>query len=141
MKKITLLFVLAIYSVMLIAQDKKMSEIKIDQLPKGVSTWVGQNAAGSKIIRAAKMEEKGVLSYIAVLDMKGTKHAFQFDKDGKYIGKADNLLKGQQPPATKVQAAPAGTNTDPKQQGTPVAKPPVKTQDTKATTTEEAPKK
>lgn len=95
-------------SVVTFAQDKKVTELKITQLPKGVTEWVTKNVSGGKITRAGKVEENGVLSYVAMVDMSGQNRAFVFDKDGKFTGKGDNLLK------------PA-----------PAAKPPVKTQETK----------
>ena len=113
----------AMFSLAVTAQDKKMTEIKTSQLPKGVSEWVTKNVDGGKITRAGKVEENGVLSYVAMVDMKGQNRAFLFDKDGKFTGKGDHLFKSQ-----------------------PATKPPVKTQTTKTSTTpspaqEPAPKK
>ncbi len=89
----------------LYAQDKKMSEIKVSQLPKGVSEWVSKNIPGGSITRAGKIEENGGLSYVAMVDIKGQNRAFVFDKEGKFIGKGDNVLKSSPPakPAVKAQ--------------------------------------
>ena len=104
----------------LYAQDKKMTELKTTQLPKEVTDFIAKNMPGSTITRAGKIEDKGVVSYVAVLERQGTKHAYQFDKDGKLIGKADHLnLSGAKP-------VKASTVTDPAQ-AAPAAKPPVKT--------------
>ncbi|MCX6305691.1 MAG: hypothetical protein NT040_12080 [Bacteroidetes bacterium] len=110
MKKIMFLMLAAILSVTVFAQEKKMTEIKVSQLPKPVSEYVAKNLGGGAISKAGKIEENGVLSYVAMVDMAGQKRAFLFDKDGKFTGKGDNL-----------KSAPA-------------AKPPVKAPETKPST-------
>jgi hypothetical protein len=110
MKKLMFLIFAAMFSVAIFAQDKKMTEIKTSQLPKAVSEWVSQNIAGGSITKAGKIEENGVLSYVAMVDMKGQNRAFVFDKDGKFIGKADNVLKANpvaKPPVKDTEAKPA----------------------------------
>ena len=126
MKKVQLFFVAAILSTMMYAQDKKMSEIKINQLPKGVADFVKQNLPGATITRAGKIEEKNEISYVAVVEVKGTKHSYVFDKDGKFKGKGDQLKNNNQNNASKT--APANTINNPK---AAPAKPPVNTQDAK----------
>ncbi len=94
----------AVFSMVVFAQDKKMTEMKPDQLPKEITKWVSQNAQGGTIVRAGKVEENKVLTYVAVVETKGQKHGYQFDKDGKFLGKV------QAPAATKnsgPQTAPA----------------------------------
>jgi hypothetical protein len=108
MKKMMLAAVAAIFAVFVFAQDKKMSELKISDLPKGVSEYCEKNFGG-KPVRAGKIEEKSTVTYVALVDMKGTKHAFLFDKDGKFTGKGDHLFNAKtQPVPTKapVEAAP-----------------------------------
>jgi hypothetical protein len=87
----------AIFSVATFAQEKKMTELKTDQLPKETTKWVTQNAPGGTIVRAGKIEENNVVTYVAVVETKGQKHGYQFDKDGKFLGKF------QAPPATKAK--------------------------------------
>ena len=113
MKKMMFLMIACMIAAATFAQDRKVTELKIDQLPKGVSEWVTKNVAGGKITRAGKVEEKGVLSYVAMVDMKGQNRAFVFDKEGKFVGKGDDLLKSAQTakPATK---APTATDAVPK---------------------------
>lgn len=94
-----LLAIGAIFSILVFAQDKKSSELKVSDLPKGVSEYCEKNLGG-KPVRAGKIEEKGSVTYVAMVESKGTKHAFLFDKDGKFTGKGDHLF------ATKTQAAP-----------------------------------
>jgi hypothetical protein len=105
MKKIMLMMIAAMFSLVIFAQDKKMTEVKVDQLPKEATKWITQNLAGGTITRAGKIEEKGVTSYVAVVEVKGQKHAYLFDKDGKFTGKGDNM-KGQVPPPSKAPATP-----------------------------------
>jgi hypothetical protein len=121
MKKIMLMLAAVMFTAMVFAQDKKMTELKISQLPKSVTDFVSKNFQGGTITRAGKIEEKGVVNYVTVIENKGTKHSYIFDSEGKLIGKGDKLAQ-------------------------PAAKPPVKTQDAKATpkpatTDEPAPKK
>jgi YD repeat-containing protein len=130
MKKLMFFLAAVVFSTMLHAQDKKVTEIKTTDLPKEVTTFITKNMPGAKITRAGKVDEKGVISYLAVLERQGTKHAYQFDKEGKLIGKADNMNL-----QSAGKAAPAGTVTDPAKSA-PQAKPPVKTG-----TSTEAPKK
>jgi hypothetical protein len=116
MKKVMFLFIASFLFATVFAQEKKTTEIKINQLPKGVSDWVTQNVAGGKITRAGKIEEKGVISYVAMVDMKGQNRAFLFDKDGKFTGKGDDLLKKTKPPVKTQDAKPptkAPATTDP----------------------------
>ena len=104
----------AMFSCMVFAQDRKVTELKSSQLPKETQTWITKNIPGGTITRAGKIEEKGVLTYAAVVELQGQKHAYLFDKDGKFAGKGDNLFGGKGQP--------------------PVAKPPVKTQEAKPAT-------
>jgi YD repeat-containing protein len=110
MKKIMFLFIAVVLSTMMFAQDKKMTEIKTAQLPKSVTDFISKNFPGGTVTRAGKIEEKSDVSYVAVIENKGTKHAYQFDKDGKLIGKADNMMKPQD---TKQVPKPAATETVP----------------------------
>jgi len=88
MKKLILFLLAAMFSMAMYAQDKKMSELKPEQLPKETTKWVTDNVPGGTIVRAGKVEENGVLTYVAVVESKGQKHSYLFDKDGKFNGKA-----------------------------------------------------
>ena len=63
MKKILFVVIAVIFSVIVYAQDRKMSEIKTSQLPKGVTEFISKNFPGATIYRAGKIEEK-VMSII-----------------------------------------------------------------------------
>ncbi len=128
---------MVMFSGLVFSQDRKTTELKPSQLPKEANAWISTNLAGGKITRAGKVEEKGVVTYVAVVDLKGRKHSYLFDKDGKYAGKGDNALKASTPAPTKAGTSTTPANTDPKQ-----PTPPVKTQTTKSSASDEAaPKK
>ncbi|MEI7661810.1 MAG: hypothetical protein WCK34_06425 [Bacteroidota bacterium] len=124
MKKLLFLFVAVVITLSVNAQDRKMSEIKSSELPKGVTDFLKQNMPGATITRAGKIEDKSELNYVAVVESKGVKHAYMFDKTGKFKGKGDHLFNNNgQSPVTKP---PTTILTDPK--NSPAPKPPVKTE-------------
>jgi hypothetical protein len=147
MKKLSFLLLLVLLSSLAFSQDKKMTELKINQLPKSITDFVNKNFPGSTITRAGKIEEKGTLSYIAVVDNKGVKHSYVFDKDGKMVGKGDKILKelNSAPGTTKPSGPSTPANTDPQQGSSTNKKPPVKAEETKSNTkpaaTDQAPPK
>lgn len=111
MKKIILVLFATFSIAFLFAQDRKMSEIKPADLPRETSKWVTTNIPGGSIVRAGKIEEKGTVNFVAVVENKGQKRSYIFDKEGKFVGKGDNLLKNAGQPAAKPAVA-----TDPKSQ-------------------------
>ncbi len=119
MKKIVFLLVAAILATMVFAQDRTMSELKVSQLPKGVTDYISKNLPGAPITRAGKIEEKGEVTYVATVDVKGSKHTYLFDKNGTFKGKGDHLFNQPAKPAVDKSANTPGT--------TPAALPPVKT--------------
>jgi hypothetical protein len=136
MKKVMLIALLFVFAVAGYSQDRKMTEIKASDLPKGVTTWVNSNLPGGKITRAGKIEEKGTISYAAVVEAKGSKHSYIFDKDGKFVGKGDNVSAAPKPASTGT----TGPKTaPPAQKGAPATT--TKTSGTNAATEEAAPKK
>ncbi|MFZ4520629.1 MAG: hypothetical protein ACOYNC_02925 [Bacteroidales bacterium] len=109
MKKIVFVIIAAMFSMAVFAQDRKITEIKTNQLPKAVSEYVSKNLGGGAITRAAKIEEKGVTSYMAMVDLHGQKRPFLFDKDGKFVGKGDDMLKSARSATPPVTAPAAKT--------------------------------
>ena len=107
MKKTMLLLIAVIFSLVAFAQEKKITELKISQLPKETTKFIKTNISGGKITRAGKVEENGITSYVAVVETQGQKHVYLFDKNGKFSGKGDHLAKGK--------GQPADAKTDPKQ--------------------------
>jgi len=123
MKKIVMLLAAFAVSAMLFAQDRQMTELKVSQLPKKVTETIAKDMPGSVITRAGQVVENGVTSYVAVVKNKGVKHSFRYDKDGKFLGKADRLRESAK--ASTINQSQPNPNADPKE-GTPAAKPPVK---------------
>jgi hypothetical protein len=120
MKKIMLLMIAALFTTAIFAQNPKVTEIKSSQLPKEATKWITDNISGGTITRAGKVDENGVTSYAAVVEQKGSKHAYLFDKNGKFTGKGDHLFKSgaaakpavanpAAKPATKAPATDAAT--------------------------------
>lgn len=143
MKKIILLLIAITFSGLVTAQERKISEIPVNQLPKGVSSYVNEMLPGSKIIQAAKVVENSGTSYIAVVNVNGKNHAYQFDNNGKFKGKPDpglikeaKLIMAGQPPKTKADPnTKPPVTTDPPKPAKEGAKPATST--TKVTTTPE----
>ncbi|MCK9423192.1 MAG: hypothetical protein M0Q38_11405 [Bacteroidales bacterium] len=143
MKKSLLFFVAVLFAIVCFSQNQKLVDIKTSQLPKGAIDFVKQNLPGAQIVRAAKMDDKSGTTYVAVTEIKGKKFAYQFDKEGKFLGKADHLVKAQTQ-GTVAKPPAAGTTIDRKQPVTPMSKPPAKAGETKpvpATPAAETPKK
>ena len=136
MKKLMIFLMMIMFAGVTFSQDRKTTELKASQLPKEATNWISKNISGGKITRCGKVEEKGVVTYVAVVEQKGRKHSYLFDKDGKYTGKGDNAIKANTPKATKAGTSATPANTDPKQ-----PTPPVKTQTTKSAASDEAPVK
>lgn len=116
MKTVIIIFMALVVSMTAGAQDKKMSELKTSQLPAATVKWVNDNVPGGKIARAGKIEEKGVITYVAVVEREGRKNSFLFDKDGKFTGKGDHLFrnaKTQQGTKNPAGSDPKQATTDP----------------------------
>ncbi len=102
------------FSMLVYSQDKKIIYLKVNQLPQESQKFISANLPGIPITRAGKIEEKSGLTYVAFVEINGKQHAYLFDKDGKFTGKGDNLVNNKKT--------------------APVAKPPIKTQETKTLT-------
>jgi hypothetical protein len=89
MKKIALLFLIALMPFFLIAQD--YTEIKTVQLPSAVKTYIDKNMPGGTISRAAKGTDKGKTVYAAIIEFNGSKRIMIFDEEGKFIRRASSL--------------------------------------------------
>ncbi len=137
MKKIALIALAIFLTGFVFGQNRKVSEIKPGELPKGVNTWIDSNVPGGTIARAGKIEENGTVTYAVVIESKGRKHSYKFDKDGNFAGKgagaagATPRTKGT--PATKPpQGRPEQVKPQEKS-NPPVAKPPVQSKEVKKT--------
>ena len=101
MKK-TLLFIAALFFSCTLFSQTRTTDIPASKLPAGVTQYLQDNLPGSTITKAAKVEEKGDITYNVTIDVKGKKHQFVFDKAGKFLRKGDALID-----STKPKPAPA----------------------------------
>lgn len=100
MKKILLSLAAIMITTIMFAQ--KSTDIPVSKLPKAATAYITDNLPGTTITKAAKIEDKGVITYSATVDVKGKKHLFIFDKDGKFLKKGDDLVGA--PPKDKNAA-------------------------------------
>ena len=91
------------FSTLIFAQ--KSTEIPASKLPKATTDYIKDNLPGTKIDKAFKVEDKGVVTYNVNVDVKGKKHLFIFDKDGKFLKKGDDLIQSGGAPKTTTPPA------------------------------------
>jgi hypothetical protein len=124
MKKVLVLLVALFFTGFVFSQTK--TEVKVNDLPKSISTFVTKNMEGFTIDKAFKVVDKGVQTYDVLIKKGDKKHVLAFDKDGNFLKKIDNEVKGAAqktgdqvktatPPATKptVPATTAPATTQP----------------------------
>lgn len=91
MKRIILMIVVALFATVVFAQTK--TELKPTELSKQITDWMTTNVKTYSIVKAFKVDSKGVITY-DVMATKGTdKRLFVFDKDGKFVKKGDQETK------------------------------------------------
>ena len=99
MKKFLLLLFVGIFASVVFGQTK--TELKPADLPKSVTDFIAKNIKAYTIDKAFKVDSKGVITY-DVLILKGAdKSVLIFDKDGKFVKRAERgskggMLKGQE---------------------------------------------
>lgn len=116
MKK-TLLFIAALFISVTLFSQTRTTDIPASKLPAGVTQYLQDNLPGSTITKAAKVEEKGDITYNVTIDLKGKKHQFVFDKAGKFLKKGDALVDSRTP-----KPVPAAKPAEPKDTVQPAAK-------------------
>lgn len=134
MKKIAMISLAIFLTGFVFGQNRKVSEIKPGELPKGVSTWIDTNVPGGTIARAGKIEQNGTITYTVVIDSKGRKHTAHFDKDGNFAGKGTGASGAPRTKGTPATKPPQGKPEQVKPQertNPPVAKPPVQSGEVK----------
>lgn len=107
MKKILIAIAALLVSTFVLGQ--KTTEIRASKLPKATVDYLANNLPGSTITKAAKLEDKGVITYNVTVDVKGKKHLFIFDQNGKFLKKGDALVTSPAPkpaPAVKTKDKP-----------------------------------
>lgn len=80
------------------APAQKMTEVKTSELPKPVEKYFKDFAAGAKILKAVKIEDKGTIKYNVAIDLKSRKYVYVFDRNGKFLKKVDEATA----PSNKV---------------------------------------
>jgi len=115
MKKLLLILFIGILAPVLFGQTK--TEMKPADLPKPVTDFIAKNVKTYTIDKAFKVDSKGVITYDVLLANGASKMVFIFDKDGKFVKRAERGSRGgtQKAPETKPQPQPADQKkTEPK---------------------------
>jgi hypothetical protein len=113
MKKLAVILFIVIFAPVAFGQTK--TEMKVSDLSKPITDWVAKNLKAAKIERAFKVTDKGVTTYDLLIANGADKSVFIFDKDGKFVKRAERGSKGgtQPVPATSTQAQPGTPATPP----------------------------
>jgi hypothetical protein len=91
-----------------VAGAQTITDISMSQLPKATRDYIAENMPNANITRTVKIDDKGITKYGVVFESNGRKRALIFDKDGKFLTKAENLEQATGP---VHQANPQGTGT------------------------------
>jgi hypothetical protein len=114
MKKLFLILLMGIFAPVVFGQTK--TELKTADIPKPITEFLAKNMKSSTIDKAFKVDSKGVITYDILVAHGADKAVFIFDKDGKFIKRADRASKAGAPTGadTKAISQPAPTNSAPK---------------------------
>lgn len=115
MKKLLLILFIGILAPVIFGQTK--TEMKVADLPKSITDYIAKNIKTYTIDKAFKVDSKGVITYDVLLILGADKAVFIFDKDGKFVKRAERGSKVgmQKAPETKPQPQPADQKkTEPK---------------------------
>ena len=85
MKKALLIFLLGLFGTIIFAQTK--TELKTVELQKPISEYISKNFAGYNIVKAFKVDEKGVIAFDICVSKDTDHEKLFFDKDGKFVRK------------------------------------------------------
>ena len=91
MKRIILMTVVAIFATVVFAQTK--TELKPADLLKPITEYVAHNMTTFTILKAFKVDSKGVITFDVIVAKGAEKRLLVFDKDGKFIKKGDQQTK------------------------------------------------
>lgn len=110
MKKLLLIVCIAILAPVAFGQTK--TEMKPSELSKTIRDYCAKNFKSLTIERAFKVDSKGVITYDLLLAQGAEKAVFIFDKDGKFLKRAERGTRGgtQIAPATQPQPQPGQKN-------------------------------
>ena len=82
MKKTLLIFFLVILSAVIFAQTK--TELKTSELQKPISEYISKNFTGYSIVKAFKVDAKGIITFDVCVSKDKNHEKLFFDKDGKF---------------------------------------------------------
>ena len=112
MKK--LFFILFIGALAVVTFGQTKTEMKLADLPKPITEYFTKNAKTLTMVKAFKVDSKGVITYDILVAHGADKSVFIFDKDGKFVNRAERNT-----PAGGQKAVQPKTQTDPLQKGQP----------------------
>ncbi len=85
MKKVLMIFFLGIFSSLIFAQTK--TELKTNELQKPISEYISKNFTGYTIVKAFKVDAKGIITFDVCVSKDKNHEKLFFDKDGKFVRK------------------------------------------------------
>jgi hypothetical protein len=113
MKKLFLILFIGILTPVMFGQTK--TELKPADLPKPITDFLTKNLKNYTVDKAFKVDSKGVITYDLLLLHGADKAVFIFDKDGKFIKRADRADKDTAKKAQETKAPPTDQKkTEPK---------------------------
>jgi hypothetical protein len=124
MKK--LIFVLFVGILASVAFGQTKVEMKTADLPKPIKDYFAKNAKTLTIVKAFKVDSKGVITYDILVAHGADKSVFIFDKEGKFVQRAVRSAKGgaqnavePKPQTDPLQKAPPAGQAQPQPQPQP----------------------
>ena len=82
------------------------AEIKTSQMPKKITEYLKKNLGTYTLGRVAKYDEKGLVRYAVVAELRGNKSIYVFDKDGNYLTREKSLKDLKQSKALYPSSTP-----------------------------------
>jgi len=105
MKKLFLILFIGIFAPVLFGQTK--TELKTADLPKPITDFLAKNFKNYTVDKAFKVDSKGVITYDLLLRQGADKAVFIFDKDGKFVKRADRADRDAAKKAQETKTPPA----------------------------------
>jgi len=85
MKKVILILILGVFSTWVFGQTK--TEHKNTEIQKPITEYISKNFTGFSIVKAFKVDAKGVITYDICISKDKIHEKLYFDKDGKFMRK------------------------------------------------------
>lgn len=109
MKKLLLILLMGILAPVVFGQTK--TELKTADIPKPITEFLAKNLKNSTVDKAFKVDSKGVITYDLLIAHGADKAVYIFDKDGKFIKRADRASKPGAPTGADQKAISQPTQT------------------------------